>query len=282
MEIVETEATQLAVTIARKCVAEDAQLHPKVGAVLVRDGQVVAHAFRGEQGPGDHAEFTLFEKKLRELDLSGSDLFTTLEPCTHRKQHKPCAEWIVEKKIARVFVGMLDPNPRIYSLGVTQLRKNGIRIEFFPSELRDAIRTDNSAFIDSFRANPELTGTASFDFTHNDGNYTLGHGELLFQTHWSNAGNSSIHVYKDCTNLRGAGIARGANCFTDVRDASAYDMSSRVQTPREGEIIVLENVNGKFAVVKIVDVKATSHGDNYNCLTLEYRINADGNRIFRE
>src|SRR4051794_38735892 len=104
MEIVETRAMELSVAVARKSVAENAELHPKVGAVLVRDGEIIEHACRGEQGPGDHAEFTLFEKKLAGYDLSGSDLFTTLEPCTYRKKHTPCAEWVITKKIARVFV----------------------------------------------------------------------------------------------------------------------------------------------------------------------------------
>jgi pyrimidine deaminase RibD-like protein len=272
---------ELAVSVARKSVAEDARLHPRVGAVLVQSGQILGDAFRGELGPGDHAEFTLFQKKLKGADVRGSILFTTLEPCTYRKNHTPCVNWVVEKQIACVFVGMLDPNPRIYSLGVTQLRKNGVAIEFFPTDLREAIRVDNSGFIDAFRANPELVGSATFDFTHNDGRYTLGHGDLLFETTWSNASNSSIHVYKN-GNIRGVGIARGANSFEDVRDASVYDMSSRAQTPREGEIVVFENGNGKFAVVKISDVKARSHGDGYNCVTVEYRINDDGSRVFRQ
>jgi pyrimidine deaminase RibD-like protein len=250
VETVEKRAMELAVAVARKSVAEDDQLHPKVGALLVQADQIVEHAFRGERGPGDHAEFTLFQKKMFGRHLSESTLFTTLEPCTDRKQHKTCVEWIVEGKIGRVFVGMLDPNPVIYSRGVAKLRQNGIAVEFFLPELREAIRADNRAFVEAFRANPDLVGAASFDFTHNDGNYTLEHGDLLFETTWSNASNSSIHVYKN-GNLRGVGIARGASSFADVRDASVYDMTSRTQTPREGEIIVLENGTGKFAVVKI-------------------------------
>jgi len=273
---------ELAISIAKQADPEDARLHPKVGAVLVRDDQILASAFRGELGSGDHAEFTLLQKKLAGENLSGSILFTTLEPCTARKAHKTCAEWIVERKVGCVFVGMLDPNPRIYSLGITQLRESGVAIEFFPADLRDKIRADNSAFIDAFRANPELAGEATFNFTQNDGKYTIGHGNLLFETRWSNASNNSIHVYKDSTNLRGVGIARGAKSFTDVRDASAYDMSSRAQTPHEGEMVVLQNEKEHFAVLKIVDVKARSHGDMYDSVSIEYRINRDGSGAFRE
>ncbi|TMP92505.1 MAG: hypothetical protein E6L07_12180 [Verrucomicrobia bacterium] len=244
---------ELAISIAKQADAEDARLHPKVGAVLVRDDQILASAFRGELGPGDHAEFTLLQKKLAGENLSGSILFTTLEPCTARKAHKTCAEWIVERKVGCVFVGMLDPNPRIYSLGITQLRESGVVIEFFPADLRDKIRADNSAFIDAFRANPELAGEATFNFTQNDGKYTIGHGNLLFETRWSNASN---------------------RC--------AYDMSSRVQTPHEGDVVVLQNDKEYFAVLKIVDVKARSHGDIYDSVSIEYRINQDGSGTFRE
>jgi diaminohydroxyphosphoribosylaminopyrimidine deaminase / 5-amino-6-(5-phosphoribosylamino)uracil reductase len=276
------KAMELAISIAKEADAEDARLHPKVGAVLMRDGQVLASAFRGELGPGDHAEFTLLQKKLFGENLRGSTLFTTLEPCTARKAHKTCAEWIVERKVGTVFVGMLDPNPRIYSLGITQLRESGVAIEFFPPELRAVIRADNSAFIGAFRANPELASEAAFNFTRNDGVYTIGHGHLLFETRWSNASNDSIHVYRDRTNLRGVGIARGAKSFTEVRDASAYDMSSRVQTPHKGEIIVLQNEKEHFAVLKIVDVRARSHGDTYDSVSIEYHINPDGSGVFRE
>jgi pyrimidine deaminase RibD-like protein len=274
------QAMELAVSIAKQAHAEDARLHPKVGAALVHNDQLLASAFRGELGPGDHAEFTLLQKKLADVNLGGSTLFTTLEPCTTRKAHKTCAEWIISRKIGRVFVGMLDPNPRIYSLGVAQLRESGIAIEFFPSNLRNAIRTDNSAFIDAFRANPELVGEVTFNFTQNDGKYTIGNGHLLFETQWSNAGSSSIHVYKN-SNLRGIGIARSAKSFADVRDASAYDMSSRVHTPKEGEIVVLQNEKEHFAVLRVVDVKARSHDDPYDSVSIEYRINKDGSSLFR-
>jgi len=56
------KAMELAVSIAKRAVAEDARLHPKVGAVLIRNDQILASASRGELGSGDHAEFTLLKK----------------------------------------------------------------------------------------------------------------------------------------------------------------------------------------------------------------------------
>jgi hypothetical protein len=175
---------------------------------------------------------------------------------------------------------MLDPNSQVYEQGVIRLRSAGISVDFFPTDLREIVREDNEAFIAQFKASPELLGTVSFNFTHNDGKFTLGHGDLTFQTRWSNASDDAIHAYTDGTGLRGLGLALSARHFGDVRDASAYDMTSRVRTPNEGEFVVLQNGLGHYAVVQVLDIKARSHHDSYDSLTITYRINPDGSSRF--
>ena len=69
-----------AIDLGKRSVAEDGRSHPKVGAVLSRNGEVLGEAFRGEMGIGDNAEYSLFEKKLPGIDVRGPTLFTTLEP----------------------------------------------------------------------------------------------------------------------------------------------------------------------------------------------------------
>ena len=73
---------ELAVKEARKCKPEDDRVHPKVGVVVVKDGAVLATAYRGEMGEGEHAEFTALERKLRDVAVAGATVYTTLEPCT--------------------------------------------------------------------------------------------------------------------------------------------------------------------------------------------------------
>jgi pyrimidine deaminase RibD-like protein/NTP pyrophosphatase (non-canonical NTP hydrolase) len=131
--------------------AEDGRPHPKVGAVILNGNQITA-AHRGELSAGDHAEFTLFERKLVDADLADAILVTTLEPCTTRNHPKtPCALRAVARRVRKVYVGMLDPNPDIYGQGLLALKKNGIEVELFPFEFAQQVRADNDAFIRSFQ-----------------------------------------------------------------------------------------------------------------------------------
>lgn len=277
-----SEYMQMAVEQGKRSEAEDSRLHPKVGAVVVRNGTVFGSSYRGELGSGDHAEYTLLEKKLPDVDLKGAILFTTLEPCTSRKSHKPCSQWIIERKISTVVIGMLDPNPRIYSKGVSKLREHDVLVDYFLPYLREEIEADNREFIMQFRANPQAKGEASFDYTNNNGVFTIGSGDHLFETQWSKASDTRIHVYKDRPSVEGVAIARNARGLSDIKDASVYDMTSRVRTVQEGQFIVLRNINGYFAAIHVVDVKDSSRSDSEDALTFKYWILTDKSRDFSQ
>jgi pyrimidine deaminase RibD-like protein len=129
---------------------------PKVGAVVVKDGVVLGRAFRGQEEPGQHAEFTLVHKILRSRDrLSGATIYTTLEPCTHRSHDKlPCADWIIQKGIRRVVIGLLDPNPTICGRGYWRLVSSGLEVEFFPWSKVQEVREMNKGFIEAHLGGP--------------------------------------------------------------------------------------------------------------------------------
>lgn len=139
---------KLAIERAQFSISEGVPPNPKVGAVIVRDGTLLGSAFRGEIVRNDHAEFTVLEKKLRTNILSGATLYTTLEPCTERnsKEKIPCAKRIIDRKIARVVIGMLDPNQSICGRGIRRLRDAGIATDLFPSDLMSQVEEQNRDF----------------------------------------------------------------------------------------------------------------------------------------
>jgi pyrimidine deaminase RibD-like protein/NTP pyrophosphatase (non-canonical NTP hydrolase) len=140
-----------AIAEARLSRPEDEKPHPLVGAVVIENGRIIAKAHRGELAKGDHGEFTVLERKLPDHNLAGCTLVTTLEPCTHRNHPKQsCSTRLANRRIAKVYVGILDPNPDVYGNGVLFLRENNINVEMFPQDLSDQVRLDNKEFIELY------------------------------------------------------------------------------------------------------------------------------------
>jgi diaminohydroxyphosphoribosylaminopyrimidine deaminase/5-amino-6-(5-phosphoribosylamino)uracil reductase len=103
--------------------------HPLVGAVVVRDGEVVGEGWY-EYAAVDHAE----AKALAQAGerARGATLYVTLEPCAHRGRTPPCADAVVAAGVARVVIGARDPNP-VAAGGLERLRAAGVDVELLDS-----------------------------------------------------------------------------------------------------------------------------------------------------
>lgn len=99
--------------------------NPMVGAVIVKDGRIIGEGYHIRAGEG-HAEVNAFRNALE--DVTGATMYVTLEPCSHYGKTPPCADKIIEKKIGRVVVAALDPNPLVAGRGIEKIRQAGIEV----------------------------------------------------------------------------------------------------------------------------------------------------------
>lgn len=101
--------------------------NPMVGAVLVRGDEVLGEGFHREFG-GPHAEVEAIRTAGQGVDLKDCVLYVSLEPCCHTGKTPPCTNLIIEKKIGKVVVGCLDPNPVVSGKGIQQLKEAGVNV----------------------------------------------------------------------------------------------------------------------------------------------------------
>src|SRR6185295_8252649 len=100
--------------------------NPMVGAVLVRDGQIVGEGFH-RYAEKKHAE--TWALKQAGAASQGSTLFVTLEPCGHQGRTPPCTGQLIAAGVSRVVAAMRDPNPLVAGTGLGVLREAGIVVE---------------------------------------------------------------------------------------------------------------------------------------------------------
>lgn len=114
--------------------------NPKVGAVVVRYGEVIGEGYH--RGAGHrHAEI----EALAGIDAAGATMFVTLEPCSHEGRTPPCAPALIDAGIKRVVVATEDPDERVSGRGLALLRERGIKVDV--GVLEDEARELNAPFL---------------------------------------------------------------------------------------------------------------------------------------
>lgn len=109
--------------------------NPLVGAVIVRDGEMIAEGWHVRYGDL-HAERNAFrDADSRGIDCRGATIYVTLEPCCHHGHQPPCTEAIIEHGIRRVVMGFPDPNPLVAGKGVRLLQEAGIEVDCLSPDL---------------------------------------------------------------------------------------------------------------------------------------------------
>src|SRR5262245_47544794 len=120
--------------------------NPLVGAVLVRDGEVIGEGFHAELG-GLHAERAAIENaRERGEEPAASTLYLTLEPCAHTGRQPPCTEAILDARIERVVYASEDPTEKASGRGPGMLRDGGVEVELAGGSEASAARLLNQAF----------------------------------------------------------------------------------------------------------------------------------------
>lgn len=122
--------------------------NPLVGALVVKDDEIIAAGYHARYGEL-HAERQAFkDADERGVDCTGATMYVTLEPCCHQGHQPPCTDAIIEHKIARVVVGLLDPNPLVAGKGIGILRDAGIEVDVLEEgKMTERLRMQNRVFL---------------------------------------------------------------------------------------------------------------------------------------
>jgi diaminohydroxyphosphoribosylaminopyrimidine deaminase / 5-amino-6-(5-phosphoribosylamino)uracil reductase len=186
--------------------------NPRVGCVIVRDGEVVGTGWHRRAGE-PHAEIhALHEAGER---ARGATVYLTLEPCCHHGRTPPCSEALLRAGVARVVAAMEDPNPRVAGQGLAQLAASGAGVE--SGLLREQAEALNPGFLMRMRhGRPYVRCKLAMSL---DGRTAMGSGESKWVT--------GEAARADVQRLR----ARSSAVLTGIGTVLADDPSLDVRLP---------------------------------------------------
>lgn len=123
--------------------------NPIVGCVIVNDGKVVGEGFHPKAGK-PHAE--VYALRAAGALARGATAYVTLEPCNHHGRTPPCSQALVDAGVARVVVGVGDPNPLVAAAGIATLQAAGVLVEVMDGQECTDCYIANEEFIERMKA----------------------------------------------------------------------------------------------------------------------------------
>ncbi|MEO0315377.1 MAG: bifunctional diaminohydroxyphosphoribosylaminopyrimidine [Pseudomonadota bacterium] len=202
--------------------------NPRVGCVIVRDGQIIASGHTQRAGEA-HAEIdALGDAASRGIDVRGATVYVTLEPCSHHGRTPPCTEALIAAGVGRVVAAIEDPNPLVAGKGIAQLRAAGVAVDI--GVLSDESREINIGFFHRMqRGRPWLRLKIAASL---DGGTALPNGQSQWIT--SSAARDDGHAWRAraCAIMTGIGTVQQDNPQLNVR---------AVDTPRQPQRIVVDS-----------------------------------------
>lgn len=149
--------------------------NPLVGAVIVRDGEVIGEGFHAKLGDLHAERAALADCQSRGEDPAGATMYVTLEPCAHQGRQPPCVDAILEAGIGRVVIASDDPSEKAAGRGPGMLRDGEVKVEFAAGEEATAARLLNQPFRKHARTGlPLVTLKLAMSL---DGQTTTGEGD---------------------------------------------------------------------------------------------------------
>jgi diaminohydroxyphosphoribosylaminopyrimidine deaminase / 5-amino-6-(5-phosphoribosylamino)uracil reductase len=117
---------QRALNLARLSIGSVAP-NPMVGCVIVQNNIIIGEGFHQKYG-GPHAEVMAVAAVKNKALIAGATVYVNLEPCAHFGKTPPCADLLIENKVAQVIISNTDPNPLVAGKGIEKLQKAGIEV----------------------------------------------------------------------------------------------------------------------------------------------------------
>ena len=225
--------------------------NPRVGCVIVRDGEVVGsgwHEFAG----GPHAEIVALRAAGERA--RGATAYVSLEPCSHHGRTPPCADALIAAGIARVVAAMQDPNSRVAGSGFERLRAAGIQVE--SGLMQEEARALNVGFVARMsRGRPWLRMKIAASL---DGRTALANGRSQWITGPEARRDGHAWRARACAVLTGIGTVRDDDPQLNVREVDTTRqplkvvVDSRLQLPLSAQLLA----SGKVLIAAAVEDKA--------------------------